>query len=99
MKVILESYGGLAAAGLRRPPDVLDSAALPEDAAAELERLVAAAAAAPPPQDTGRARDAKGYSITVEDGSRSTVLEQSDGAMSPAFAALLGWLRNHFARG
>ncbi|MEU9719234.1 protealysin inhibitor emfourin [Streptomyces sp. NPDC047976] len=100
MKVILESYGGLAAtANLRRPPDVLDSAALPEGTAAELERLVAAAVAAPAPQDTGRARDATGYSITVEDGGRSTVLEQSDAAMSPAFAALLAWLRDRFEPG
>ncbi|AZM87477.1 hypothetical protein D1J60_02305 [Streptomyces sp. W1SF4] len=100
MKVTLEQYGGLAAAAsLRRPPDVLDSAALPQGAAAELERLVAAAAAAPPPEDPGRARDAKGYAITVEDGGRSTVLEQSDAAMSPAFAALLAWLRDRFARG
>ncbi|MFD0356391.1 protealysin inhibitor emfourin [Streptomyces sp. NPDC127110] len=100
MKVTLESYGGLAAAaGLRRPPDVLDSAPQPQGAAAELERLVAAAVAAPPPEDSGRARDARGYSITVEDGGRSTVLEQSDAAMSPAFAALLARLRNHFAPG
>ncbi|MFJ3880103.1 protealysin inhibitor emfourin [Streptomyces sp. NPDC090077] len=100
MKVTLESYGGLAAAAnLRRPPGVLDSADLPASAAAELERLVAAAVAAPPPRDTGRARDAMGYAVTVEDGGRRTVLEQSDGAMSPAFAALVARLRDHFARG
>ncbi|MFF5703607.1 protealysin inhibitor emfourin [Streptomyces sp. NPDC012794] len=98
MRVSLVSYGGLAAgAGLRRPPQVLDADTLPPDDEAELRRLVAAAAATPPPEDAGRARDAMGHRVTVEDDGRSTVLEQSDAAMSPAFAALVTWLRRHFA--
>lgn len=98
MKVTLETYGGLAAAAdFRRRPQVLDTAALPESPATELARLVAAAVAMPVEADTGRARDARSYTITVEDGGRSTLLEQSDAAMTPAFAALLTWLRRHFA--
>ncbi|MFD9480168.1 MULTISPECIES: protealysin inhibitor emfourin [Streptomyces] len=97
MKVTLETYGGLAAAADRRQPQVLDTAGLPESSATELARLVAAAVAMPAKADTGRARDARSYTITVEDGGRSTLLEQSDAAMTPAFAALLTWLRRHFA--
>ncbi|MET8749654.1 protealysin inhibitor emfourin [Streptomyces sp. NPDC004667] len=95
----LETYGGLAAVtNLRRPPLVLDTVTLPEDAAAELARLVAAADSTPGEEPDGRARDAMSYTITVEEGDRATVLEQSDGAMTPAFATLLTWLRKHFAR-
>ncbi|MFF1443530.1 protealysin inhibitor emfourin [Streptomyces sp. NPDC058295] len=95
----LETYGGLAAAtNLRRPPKVLDTAALPETAAAELAQLLAAAVSMPQEDQAGRARDAMSYTITVEEGDRVTVLEQSDAAMTPAFAALLTWLRKHFAQ-
>ncbi|WP_329192347.1 MULTISPECIES: protealysin inhibitor emfourin [unclassified Streptomyces] len=99
MRVTLAAHGGLAAASnLRRPPEALDTDALPEDAAAELARLVAAAAAEPEAEGPGRARDAMSYTITVEDGGRTTVLKQSDAAMTHSFAALLTWLRNHFAQ-
>ncbi|MFI2765299.1 protealysin inhibitor emfourin [Streptomyces echinatus] len=99
MKVALESYGGLAAVtGLRRPPKVLDTTALPAAAAAELARLLAAAAATPPEEPDGRARDAMSYTVTAQDGDRVTVLEQSDAAMTPAFADLLTWLRKHHAQ-
>ncbi|WP_251091571.1 protealysin inhibitor emfourin [Streptomyces sp. Caat 7-52] len=103
MKVVLETYGGLAAAARQgRPPEVLDTDALPETAAAELARLLAAVTATPQ-QDrsgrdrSGRARDAMSHTITVQDGDRVTVLEQSDAAMTPAYADLLTWLRKHFA--
>ncbi|WP_406010875.1 hypothetical protein OG440_35655 [Streptomyces sp. NBC_00637] len=99
MTVTLETYGGLAAAAhLGRPPKVLDADALPETAAAELGRLLAAAVSTPGKEDDGRARDAMSYTITVRDGDRVTVLEQSDAAMTPAFAALLTWLKKHFAQ-
>ncbi|MFC9586795.1 protealysin inhibitor emfourin [Streptomyces yangpuensis] len=99
MRVTLESYGGLAAAAnFRRRPDVLDTDDLPESDAAELARLVAAAEAMPAEEQDGRGRDAMSYVITVEAGGRSTVLTQSDTAKSPAFAALLAWLRAHFAQ-
>ncbi|AKJ14706.1 hypothetical protein ABB07_32995 [Streptomyces incarnatus] len=98
MKVTLATHGGQAAAiHLRLPPRVLDTDVLPEDAAAELARLVAAAVPAAEEERHGRAPDAMSYTITVEDEGRSTVLTQSDAAMSPAFAALLGWLEKHFA--
>ncbi|GHB50778.1 hypothetical protein GCM10010347_20490 [Streptomyces cirratus] len=97
MRVSLATHGGLAAASnLRRPPEVLDTDTLPEDDAAELARLVAAAVATPEVERSGRARDAMSYTITVEDGGRTTVLRQSDAAMTPAFAALLTRLREHF---
>ncbi|MFJ3310942.1 protealysin inhibitor emfourin [Streptomyces sp. NPDC086549] len=99
MKVTLATHGGLAAVtNLRLPPKVLDTDALPANAAAELVQLVAAAVAMPEEDEASRARDAMSYTITVEDGGRSTVLKQSDAAMSPAFAALLTWLENHFAQ-
>ncbi|MFH7595798.1 protealysin inhibitor emfourin [Streptomyces racemochromogenes] len=98
MKVTLETYGGLAAAS-RRPPEVLDTAALPAAAAAELGRLIAAAAADPAAAADGGARDAMGYTITMEDGPRTTTLEQSDATMTPAFRSLLTWLRARTAGG
>ncbi|MFD8984168.1 protealysin inhibitor emfourin [Streptomyces sp. NPDC059564] len=97
MKVTLATYGGLAAAsGLRLPPRVWDTDALPENAAAELAQLVAAAAPTPTVDRPSLARDAMSYTITVEDGGRSTVLKQSDAAMTREFAALLTWLQKHF---
>lgn len=104
MRVTLATHGGLAApvlAGL--PPDVVDTHALPESAAAELSRLVAAAVPAPAaatgdPEPRRRAPDAMSYSITVEEGGHSSVLVQSDTDMSPEFAALLRWLKEHVAR-
>ncbi|MFF1498149.1 protealysin inhibitor emfourin [Streptomyces sp. NPDC058304] len=45
-----------------------------------------------------RARDAMTYTITMEDDDHATVLEQSDAAMSPAFATLLTWLKKHLAQ-
>ncbi|MCU7820335.1 protealysin inhibitor emfourin [Kitasatospora sp. DSM 101779] len=99
MKVTLATYGGQAAvADPRLPPRELDSDALPGNAAAELSRLVAQAVAAPQEGGGGRAADAMSYTITVEDGARSTVLTQSDAAMSLAFAALLTWLEKYFAK-
>lgn len=98
MKVTLAKHGGLAA-GMSRPPQVLDGATLPGPATAELARLVAAARAEPTPPEKGpgRVRDGMSYTITVEDGGRPTVLSQSDGARSPAFADLCQWLERHFA--
>ncbi|MFB6805144.1 protealysin inhibitor emfourin [Streptomyces sp. NPDC056387] len=96
MKVTLATHGGLAAtANLRLPPKVLDTDTLPENAASELARLVEAAVATGEVDQPGRARDAMSYTISVEDGGRSTVLKQSDAAMTPAFAALLTRLQEH----
>ncbi len=100
MKVTLAPHGGLAAAvHLSRPPRLVDSADLPAAAAAELAGLAGEAVAAPAPAQSEKPiPDAMSYTITIEDGGRQTVLKQSDTAMSPAFAALLGWLQSHFAK-
>ena len=99
MKVTLETYGGLAAVtDLRRPPKALDTDDLPRPAAAELSHLLAAAVSMPQEDEAESARDAMSYAITVETGDRVTVLEQSDTAMTPAFASLLTWLKKHCAQ-
>jgi Emfourin len=99
MKVTLSTHGGLAA-GIRRPPLIVESSTLPKGAAAELAQLVAAVKAAPSVKEErpGRARDAMSYTITIEeDGGERSVINQSDTAMSPSFAALLEWLDRHSA--
>lgn len=97
MKITLAKHGGFAA-GIHRPPRILDSATLPEQDAAELARLVADVRTAPAPAGDAieRARDAMSYTITVEedDGSQ-TVLRQSDVTMTPPFASLIDWIRRH----
>ena len=94
MKITLAQHGGHAAAINRaRPPQVIDSAALDEPKAAELEGLAAAAASAPARASSGKARDEMSYTITIEDQGRETVLSQSDTTMSAEFSKLLGWLR------
>ncbi|GGS83801.1 MULTISPECIES: protealysin inhibitor emfourin [Streptomyces] len=98
MKVSLAVRGGLVAATHRGPPEAVDTADLPTADAAELARLVAALTPEPRSDGPGRARDAMSYTITVEDGGRSTAFTASDAAMTPSFAALLAWLRDHFAR-
>jgi hypothetical protein len=99
MRVTLTRHGGLAA-GIRLAPRVVDSSCLPKDAAAELEQLVRAVKAAPAVEEQrpGRARDAITYTLTLEEDSGETsVIKQSDTAMSPSFAALLEWLDRHSA--
>jgi hypothetical protein len=99
MKVTLSTHGGLAA-GVRRLPLIVESSTLPKGAAAELAQLVAAVKAAPSVKEErpGRARDAMSYTITLEeDSGERSVINQSDTAMSPSFAALLEWLDRHSA--
>lgn len=94
MKVSLSKHGGQAAGiYLQRPPQVIDSTALDDAEAAELQRLVASAVAAAAPVPSGRARDEMSYTITIEDNGHQTVLSQSDTAMSEDFGKLLAWLR------
>jgi hypothetical protein len=94
MKVKLARHGGFAAGlNLGRPPKVVDADKLPKEAAAELSRLIAEAAAEKAPaKESAPAPDAMSYTITVENGERSTTLRQSDATMSPSFSALLNWL-------
>lgn len=98
MKITLAPHGGLAA-GIRRPAKVLDTGALSTEAASEIERLVKAAASkSRPPKAAPSLRDAIGYTITLERDGETTVLKASDGAMNPAFAALLEWLEKNVTR-
>ncbi|AEV83534.1 hypothetical protein ACWT_2907 [Actinoplanes sp. SE50] len=94
MRVSLASHGGMAAAITSRlPPRVLDADRLPRDAAQELRRLVAAATADPGgAAPSPRARDAMTYTVTIDDGPRSTTLTASDTTMSAAFGELVAWL-------
>jgi hypothetical protein len=100
MKVSLATHGGhLAGFHLQQPPQVVDVAALPRDAAEELARLVAAATASPADRPRSElARDAASYTITIENGDSPVVLVQSDVTMSSAFAALRNWIKAHTAR-
>jgi len=95
MRVALVTHGGLAAT-IRLPPRVLDTDSLPPEEAGELSRLVAAASAEGGGNTpSGSARDAMGYTITVDDDAGSTTLTGSDTAMSPAFGALVTWIERH----
>lgn len=91
MKITLTQRGGLVA--MARPPLVLDADKLGEADRRELERLVAAAAAAQAPPSRAGMRDAMSHTLTVEGGSAPIVLKQSDGALSPEFGRLIGWLK------
>ena len=96
MKVTLSKYGGLAA-GMRRPPKVVDSKDLSAADAQELARLVQAAMADPATtgeaaSSAGPARDAMRYRIEIEDGGETRTLSASDGSLSATFAALRDWL-------
>ena len=94
MKITLSQHGGhMAALNRARPPQIVDSTALDEARAAELQGLAAAAASAPARAASGKARDEMSYTITIEDQGRETVLSQSDTTMSEEFSKLLGWLR------
>ncbi|MGE2731261.1 protealysin inhibitor emfourin [Mycolicibacterium vaccae] len=94
MIVSLRTYGGLTG-GLGRPAHVVDTADLDDTARTELQRLVAAAVGAPRSTPNDQVRDAQTYEIEIEDRGTTTVLEAADGSVSPEFAALRDWLRNH----
>lgn len=101
MKVTLTTSGGqLAAIQRRLPPKVVDTGGLPEEAAAELTRLVEAARAAdaPPQRRPDEVPDAQSYKVLVEDGGEVTILTASDTTMSRDFAALLAWLERNVQR-
>ena len=85
------TLGGFAAtAGF--PAREVDDADLPPHQADELSRLVDRAAREGYPGADPALPDAMTYQVTVDRGSDSAVLEQSDGAMTPGFSALLDWL-------
>jgi hypothetical protein len=99
VKVMLETYGGLAAPiTMRQPPVVLDTNHLAPEAEAEVSQLVqAAASTARPPKGSGLVSDAMSYTVTVDDGQRQITFNASDVTMSPEFAALLSWIRSHLS--
>jgi hypothetical protein len=94
MKITLTKHGGFAA-GMFRPPSIVESSTLMAADAAELSRLVMAVKMAPIErgEEPGQARDAMSYTMTIEeDGAETTVITQSDINMSPAFADLMQWI-------
>jgi hypothetical protein len=101
MKVTLAKYGGFAA-GIFRPPSIVESSTLPAADAAELSRLVVAVKSVPDIQESapGQARDAMSYTITIEEtGDETTVINQSDTNMSPAFVDLMQWIDRQLGLG
>jgi hypothetical protein len=100
MKVLLNQRGGLAA-GIRlsQPPLVVNTATLGAQDADELRQLVlkTVGAGEPAPQ-SGKARDALTYELTVENEGRATTLTQSDASMTAEFSELLVWLQRHHGR-
>jgi hypothetical protein len=99
MKVTLAQHGGQAAGiNLRRPPKIVDAAALDKSTASELKRLATSAVSAAAPARSGRTRDEMSYTITIDDDGRETVLSQSDTAMSAEFGRLLAWLQRYPAK-
>jgi hypothetical protein len=94
MKITLAKYGGFAA-GIFRPPSIVESSTLSATDAAELSRLIVALKTAPIArgEEPGKARDAMSYTITIEETSgETTVITQSDINMSPFFANLMQWI-------
>jgi hypothetical protein len=94
MKITLTKHGGFAA-GMFRPPSIVESSTLAAADAAELSRLVMAVKMAPVErgEEPGQARDAMSYTMTIEeDGAETTVITQSDINMSSAFADLMQWI-------
>ena len=95
MKLTLESFGGLAA-GIRRPPKVVDTDSLSPEEAATATQLVAAAKTAPSSKtQNSNARDAVGYVITIEDAGDKQELEASDLNLSDSFVALRNYIQQH----
>jgi len=99
MKVSLQKFGGWLA-GMSRPPKIVDTANLPAQEAAELERLVTAAKekGIAESDNLRTAPDAMSYTITIEDGIQPFGLHQSDTTMTQEFAALKNWIEAHAAK-
>ncbi len=98
MKIRLASRGGWTA-GMRLPPLVVDTNALPAAAASLAKQLAAAAEDTKEDLAAGaaakaRAPEAMTYEITLEYGDREVTLKGSDVASSPQFEALRAWVQN-----
>lgn len=98
MRITLNSHGGWS--GLVTKPITIDTAALPAAAAHEAERLAAAAQSTPGTSPAaltaarGRAPESMSYTITIEDGGRTTTLKSSDAEAHPEIEALAAWVRS-----
>ncbi len=93
MRIALTQSGGFA--GLVKRVQV-DTATLPRDDAARLERLAhaarAALAAGTPAADPAL-RDARRYALRIDDDAASACWDLPEAGLPPAVRALLGWLR------
>ena len=97
MRISFKMDGGFAAIPRLSQPMVVDTAALPAEPRAQIERLVAASRffsqpAAPAAPQPG-APDARAYTITIEDSGRSHAVRLSDPIEDPAMGELVDWLR------
>lgn len=95
VKITLKTFGGIAA-GIRRPPLVIDSSRMPIDRCRELERLArsigaySGAPASPHP-------DEMSYHVTIEDGESVREARRSDSTMTPEFAKLVAFVTDNAA--
>src|SRR5262245_46430756 len=97
MRISFKMEGGFAAIPRLSQPMVVDTATLPAEPRAEIERLMAAshffdksaASGAPRPG----AADVRAYTITVEDSGRSHTLRLTDPIEDQAMSELVDWLR------
>lgn len=96
MKVTLTTSGGFAAT-VRRPPRVLDTNDLSDEEATRLRELLNAVPRGVSPAP-GKIRDGMVYRIEVETPEGIEEVSAGDGAMSPAFASLLEFVREQIAR-
>jgi hypothetical protein len=95
MRITLQVHGGLMA-GIRRKPISLDTAALSEQEAADLSRLVQEAQGALENVPASQAvPDAMTYVLEVQDGAETRVLKQSDASLTPEFDRLLARVEQH----
>lgn len=102
MKISFKVHGGWG--GRFMPPLTIDTAMLPPVLAAEVTRLASAAEAAAAANTaaaakSGQAPEAMTYTITIEDGDRTTTLKGSDVDSCPHFHALADWVRQHVGGG
>jgi hypothetical protein len=92
MRITLTRHGGLLA-GMKRPPRIIDVAALDPARAERLRTLVAKAIGAQRDRElTPVMPDSMSYSIAIEDAGQVTTLKQTEPTTSSPFADLLEFL-------
>jgi len=102
MRVTLKSEGGIAHFPGLAKPLVLDSDALPPEAAAALRELVETSGVFQLPSVVGTpasgAADMRTHTLTVEDGDRRHRVSVAETAMPASFRALIQFVRAHGTR-